>query len=84
MDNFNYPYRYLIDMTNLTLFCFSFLQFLAVFAFKDDIGFHKTDMSIEMEQYVIAQSLLISGNESDFNNVAKKISNGMNKKFGKN
>jgi hypothetical protein len=48
------------------------LQFLAVFAFNNDIGVYKTDMAVQREQFVIGQALLLSGNDTDLNIVATK------------
>ncbi len=49
----------------------------------NDIGVYKTDMSVQTEQFIVSQALLLSENENDLNIVATKISNEMNKMFGK-
>jgi hypothetical protein len=40
-------------------------------------------MSVQMEHFVIAKALLITGTETNLNIVAKNISNETNNKFGK-
>jgi hypothetical protein len=58
------------------------LQIIYVICFNDEIKIFKNEMTLEMEQHVIAEALLITKHESDLNTIAKKLSNEMNKEFG--
>ncbi len=73
----------ILKMLTLTLFHFISLQFLFFFHDNYDVEVHKNEMSVQMEHFIIATVLLITGTEGNLNIVAKNISIKMNNKFRK-
>jgi hypothetical protein len=61
-----------------------FLKFLFAFCINEEVIIHKNDMSVQMQQYVIAQTKHIIESETDLNIAAKQLSHAMNDKYGKN
>jgi len=61
-----------------------FLIFLFAFCINEGVIIHKNDMSVHMQQYVIARTKQIIESETDLNIAAKQLSHEMNDKYGKN
>jgi hypothetical protein len=54
-----------------------------MFCYNEYLKIHKNEMNPEMKDYVIGQALVAAENETDMNNVSRKITNEMNQKYGK-
>ncbi len=71
-------------MFNSKILGLVFLKFSVAFCINAEVIIHKNDMSIQMQQYVIARTKQIIESETDLNIAAKQLSHAMNDKYGKN
>jgi hypothetical protein len=73
----------MLEMFNSKVFGFIFLKFLVTYSVNEEVIIHENDMSVQMQQYVIARAKQIIESETDLNIAAKKVSHEMNDEFGK-
>ncbi len=69
-------------MFSVIVFLSICLQFQCIFCYNEFLKIHKNEMNQEIKDYVIEQALVASENETDMNNVSRKIINEMNQKYG--